>query len=1789
MTGSMVRKAKVKSPLRRSKRKAPVQVTGGGGFRFENPVAARFLLDMLIGKNSLGADFGQVMGLHWQARDAGWLADDLAVFCRTTSGEERAAGLSVKTYQQLGRNGFHSDFSTIAWQQSLNQKTSRNFKRGVDAIALATGDLADDVATAWSALRTQAVQSTPERVVARLKADKDDGAQASKLQRAIFESLRRPDAGGGEQRDEDAHDRILLIRDIRVIKFDYEAQPSSDYTQALLDCQNCLSSGDAAEALKLWERLVGIADEKRPAGGSLDLPGLLTMLRGQLQFVAHPDFRSDWGTLSRHYADVTTNITDTINSSARLARDEQLTGLAECLAAKRTCMLIGESGSGKSALAKRLSGDRYGRAVWFSGDDLDHKTPSDYERAVGLHHPLTQILLTSPQPCLVVFDGIEGYSQDALGMAARIIWEIFENPAAQHVHMLLTVQSEAAAGSMRQLAQLGTPETALTTHTLGLPSGNELDTLLSGLPQLNWVALRPELRPLLTNLKVLDMTARTLHSEKSLGSRPLVGLTTLIDSLWEDWIEHREGGRSHVLKTVGTQEADTLSNGVSRQSLGFAEQQALPGLASSGLVRLKDERVAFAHDLLGDWARMRVLVGDGAITSSVNQQRTQSPRWHKAIRLFGQRILEQADGDIDPWRACVENIPDEPASGALIRDLFLESLFLATNALTLIERAWPVLISNSGALLRRLLDRFLYVATLPDIQLLAAFTEDKEDALLLAHSLRVPYWPYWAPMLMALRAHRDDVIRHASHEAASVCALWLRATPVEIAPRQAMPWRKEAAELAVAISREVQARNEEGSGGTDRTVYEAALYAAKDLPDEVAALCLELSKRRELSPEMNARVQETHRKRREQQQQSQKAARKARAPVMGFPRGRLNPPWPEGPQSRVDHDFQDACLDGTAFSNLAQARPDVALEVLLAVCIEEPQHDDYGRSSLMEDTGLAHWRRADPPMYFRGPFLQFLRVAPEQGITFVLRLVNFATRRCVGDRVGQTLQIDGQPKVWLGDNRVFRWHHDWPLTHGALLHSALMALERWFYEQIDAGRDVEAAAGRIVAESESVAFAGVLLDVGKKMPSLFAGALRPLFTCWVLWCWDFQVSNLRANGQSGFLGSWWRQPQQVIKLAQEWYAMPHRREMLLALDGAIPRTMLSKPEFGPLFDDVRRHWKVALDAGDDPERLGPLIERINPENYTFSPEGEPVDFQWPEAMAREHEEQLREIALGQTLTGFPFRCRKVLAAGKPLPDSQLLPLFQWLQSLETNPPELPAQGGEPIQRLENVLLGGIAVLVVLHLEWLLQDASRLAWCRFRLEAVHANPPPPSRFDSEVAVGDDRWDDFAAECGIRLLVAEKSDPLARKLVAQGVMGYHYGTTGLTMARAFAVRADIGDDFPRLITLCVRWAALRVLSWISRDLGGEDKVAWEAKRAALLEEFLNGELSVDLPDLKQLNAETLANYNALHEKRHPEFRPRTKPKGRKSTGESFGREREKLYPERLGFDERALTNALAWLDPGQARSAAERARCLALIHALLQVSLETVPLLDDPRNQEIDGLPTDFDGWVFELVAHAVPQLTPDEKPEGLWQAILDLGAAAHEWVERFFLAWFTTGLRAARSPTEFVRIWRSMIVYALASPRWQRDAYGSYRLDSMVIELLGTDGRWGTLAADSTSAPALGTMVDVFAQAADQWFRMPRVMRNFLYFVVQPAAVQLLRPAILWVSKAVSFYSTYDWRDDVEGNLIEYLNVCWLRERIAILEHTELKQPFFALLASVVSRGSHAAIALRDRIAGSTAA
>src|SRR5438132_9486636 len=62
-----------------AKKEAPAALTGGAGFNYEDYVAARFLIDLLAGTSSLGVAFGRLARVDWQARDAGWLIDDLAL------------------------------------------------------------------------------------------------------------------------------------------------------------------------------------------------------------------------------------------------------------------------------------------------------------------------------------------------------------------------------------------------------------------------------------------------------------------------------------------------------------------------------------------------------------------------------------------------------------------------------------------------------------------------------------------------------------------------------------------------------------------------------------------------------------------------------------------------------------------------------------------------------------------------------------------------------------------------------------------------------------------------------------------------------------------------------------------------------------------------------------------------------------------------------------------------------------------------------------------------------------------------------------------------------------------------------------------------------------------------------------------------------------------------------------------------------------------------------------------------------------------------------------------------------------------------------------------------------------------------------------------------------------------------------------------------------------------------------------------------------------------------------
>ncbi len=120
-----------------------------------------------------------------------------------------------------------------------------------------------------------------------------------------------------------------------------------------------------------------------------------------------------------------------------------------------------------------------------------------------------------------------------------------------------------------RLTEVGVSPAFLKITEIDHPSENAVRDLVKSLPQIRWAALRPELRPVLTNLKILDWVVAAVRAGTALDDSSIVGLTSLIDRLWERWVEGSDQGlaRSHFLMRLSTLEAETLDAGVPRRRL----------------------------------------------------------------------------------------------------------------------------------------------------------------------------------------------------------------------------------------------------------------------------------------------------------------------------------------------------------------------------------------------------------------------------------------------------------------------------------------------------------------------------------------------------------------------------------------------------------------------------------------------------------------------------------------------------------------------------------------------------------------------------------------------------------------------------------------------------------------------------------------------------------------------------------------------------------------------------------------------------------------------------------------------------------------------------------------------------------------------------------------------------------------------------------------------------------------------------------------------------------------------
>jgi ABC-type ATPase involved in cell division len=1752
-----------------AKQAATTKQTGGGGYSFEDKVAARYLTLMLAGRPPLDERVGTIQQVKFQNRTDGWLLDDLLLRLSGPAGECRFA-LSIKSNQQITSSGFPADFVTAAWEQWLHRGTEV-FDRARDYLGLVVGPLPQSVRTGWHGLLEKVVNADPPSALTRLST----AGASNEVERQLFRSLacNLPDEATSED------EIVRLVKRLRVLAFDFEETPSEDQEAAVTICQTVLESQSRAEAIDLWNALLGIAREYSPTGGSLNLAELIGLLRPKFRLEEYPEFATDFRRLGAFGASLIDELPDRIGGVAAIDRSSEIGEIISLLQERRALALLGPSGCGKSVLCKGVARTlpEGGQILCLDPQTLDVATVADLERRIGLHHALPRLIEhVSSRSAVLILDGIDRFSPDALRNAAGIVKALrLEDPDGPW-RLILSCQAEEWERVARALLRQGIAPTLFLAKHLAPPPDDRLREVCSRIPSLTALTRRRELWPLLRNLKILDIVASNAGLAGNFDATRWVGESDLVRWFWQDIVAEGQAGlaRSRLLQMLGDHEADHLRPTIALTDLDDSEARTLGDLVTSRICRARDDQVGFAHDLFGDWSRQRRLLAERGRLREFLAARIARPRWLRAIRLYGLDLLEQGAGDLSAWREAIEEVRPAPGQYDLATDLLLESVVFAANPLPILEAMWPDLEASQGELLRRLLRRFLHAATMPNPQVLAILGDDDEEVSTFSATMqRVPYWPYWLPMLYFLKARAESVVALAPGEVAAVADTWLRRGGPQ------WPLRQEAATLALAVARNYL--DETGDKWYRRAdemaevVYSALLAASYVRPDEVSPLVLSLCKR---TPAREGEEPEDD------------------VEELSGPPWRPGPfvlpsAWPDGPRKRVNEAFQEVCLQPETLVPLIETRPELAREVLLALLIRHPvPAHDFGWDVLDRDLGVEEIHSWYPAMYFRGPFRHFLSLQPAHGLDAIIRLVYFATDRWAErvERRGHeaprvTICLDEREQVLIGDLDVYYWYRDRAVRSHPIA-CALMALERWLYDKAERNEPVDEWVGQILARSRSVALAGVLNALGRKHPELYEGPLRPLLGVWQFYEWELLYTAQRGDRVLGItLMSWTSYGESVFNAVRDWHDLPHRKQ---SLPEVAFRLLLSSAKLRPFFLEVRGRWEAELARlrEQHPDRDFPYLEKLiaefDLENWRAKehPKGVLLEFSAPEEMRKKREPELERNQRQLHLMTFPFRCREILDKGEALSEEQLegfwLELVQVAEGFVESEEE---EEGPRAYRLHDIVCGGIAVLVCLHPEWLDARPERREWCDEWLARIIAEPPPPDPIDFEGSLFDRHWDSFLANIAAAEWARQPEAPEIRAFAASMAMAFRYETAGILMREVARYRDRLGADFERLQVLIVLWAAIRNIWNYSRPFeaswAGVDRWIGRLARA-----FAERRLPTRIPSWERV-ARASNHQVALMQLRRAAG---LEPGRRLQRSECLARTRGKP-----GLDLDLLRHAFGWLPRlSEASSPGERSCWVEIHRQLLGVTIRRAAAKVERRDD--NHLPNDFDRWVLDRVARLILELRPEESPESFWKPILELGPESHRWIEDFLSSWFMEGLPAAGSLVDFASNWRAMIEHAIASPRWERTSGRStYDACAMWTALLGF-GSVGRMREEAEYRAAITPLVPLYREWAARWLGYHDTARRFAHFLRQPASADILPEGLAWLFSLAQQYSDKDWdarpRDaDAFVSLIEH----WWRSRGRSRAPAEETSTAVRLLKLLSDRQHPRALELQDRMAKGT--
>lgn len=1086
--------------------------TGGGGTHFEARVIAYYLAATLAECPARALPGIYARQVTTQRAAFGEPLDDVVVMGLAQDGRTTKLSLQAKSSLTFTENDAEwVAVLTQAWATFTASAFDGNLHRlgvAISSYSARTDKYYRSVLT-WAAHSPDAANFF-QRISRKNFSHKD--------QRAFVETTRKIlDGLAGQPLDEETAWRFL--RSFHILHFDFDVGDASRDVEGAIDrLRHALEPEARERAHAVWSHLVDKTGELTPVGGGASRSTLAqSLVEAGLPSPGAGRLWRDLEILDQESRRGLASIKSDIHG-LRLNRTGPYEQVQVALSVARFVQIDGEPGSGKSALLRQLAEDAAtgGPVLVLKDSRVQPRGWGAHGGQLGVKGDLVALLSelgTTAEPILFI-DGVDKINDPAAQLTINDIVRVIATEASLSAWKILVTVREQ---NLDHIATWLDPDALrlLPVRSVTLPVlGDEELSIVT--------AEFPRLRPLFLESGNVDVILRRpffLEAILKLAGRE--GTTSLPASeveLLKLWWEH--GGadepgfapaqhRRNALLALADRYIAAPTQPISIRDIA---PEPIEDLKSVGVLRDRQlgHSVSFAHDIYEEWALCEWLIGKGptigpALTAAGEPQELIRP-----VQLLGSFELETSPTEAE-WQGLYEAMADSALRPVWQRAV-LTACLRSTRTREALTKLSTYLHRDEDDGLKKLLNALRTLEVIPNSTFLDEATLpglDPEERVRLAHAAAWPKPFTWVRFLDWYFGETPDPPPHLIPDLVPVFSTWQQGFAGqhirhcrrigEIAYR----WLQEF-EAALHPERFADRRDPFGidfpndeESDLEASIRSLFLSSAADVPELVTAYL---------------------------------AARS---------------------QDRLGRRHREKILEMS--TTIGRALPREMVDYIIAAFLVHPK-DKPGRCDYSTinsgELGIEGHLAFYPASPYQPPFLGLLRQNEAEGLRLVRTICNHSVavwcwlrqRPDSRHEAVTPLPVEvefpwGSQSFW-GDGQVYTWFRGTWGNNAS--KSALMALELWAFERIDAGEDFTAVLRKVLEGNECVAALGLAVSLCLAHTDRSIESALPLITCPHIWLWDLgrSVSD-QTSMPANEIGDWIRY-RHLLEAVRDLNRRPHR-------------------------------------------------------------------------------------------------------------------------------------------------------------------------------------------------------------------------------------------------------------------------------------------------------------------------------------------------------------------------------------------------------------------------------------------------------------------------------------------------------------------------------------------------------------------------------------------------------------------------------------------------------------------------